>query len=288
MQTNNDQNPAPNAYELKLDARRERLEQRAEKARKESERRFGAASERASYITPGQPILVGHHSERRHRRDLERIENDMRRGVEESKKADRLEERAAAVGTGGISLDDPDSTRKLEAELANCLSAWETAKAVNAAWRKAKRPKADENLEFWKALEERFGAEIAKGAHRTIRYSVTAEGEVYSWVQPYSLSSYSAEAKRIKLRIAESKRLEKLQEQGEQVTEYSDGTIYRFCPDDNRVRLEFPGKPDPERRQQMKQAGMRWAPSVGAWQTTIAQRRKVLALIAEWGLESGF
>ncbi|WP_415563994.1 DUF3560 domain-containing protein, partial [Escherichia coli] len=33
----------------------------------------------AAMIPPGQPILVGHHSERRARRDAQRIENGMKR-----------------------------------------------------------------------------------------------------------------------------------------------------------------------------------------------------------------
>jgi hypothetical protein len=38
----------------------------------------------------GQPILVGHHSEKRHRRDLARIDSGMSKGFEEGRKADRL------------------------------------------------------------------------------------------------------------------------------------------------------------------------------------------------------
>ena len=42
----------------------------------------------------GQPILVGHHSERAHRKVLERADNAMRKGIEESKKADNYRARA--------------------------------------------------------------------------------------------------------------------------------------------------------------------------------------------------
>ena len=57
----------------------------------------------------GQPILVGHHSERRHRRDLDRIHRNLERAMEAEKTAKELAYRAAAVGTGGISSDDPDA-----------------------------------------------------------------------------------------------------------------------------------------------------------------------------------
>ncbi len=48
----------------------------------------------AAMIPPGQPILVGHHSERRARRDAQRIENGMKRAVMLFERAEYWEERA--------------------------------------------------------------------------------------------------------------------------------------------------------------------------------------------------
>src|SRR5690606_225754 len=48
----------------------------------------------ASAIPPGQPILVGHHSERRHRRDLNRINGLTRKGFDALEESKRLERRA--------------------------------------------------------------------------------------------------------------------------------------------------------------------------------------------------
>src|SRR5713226_1456384 len=52
--------------------RAQRLEDRSEKASTESERLYNHAHEMASVIPFGQPILVGHHSEKRDRRYRER------------------------------------------------------------------------------------------------------------------------------------------------------------------------------------------------------------------------
>jgi hypothetical protein len=74
--------------------RSDRLSARAERHSAEAERHYEASNQIASMIPMGQPILVGHHSEKRHRRDLARIEAHMDHVVEEHDKAKRLEERA--------------------------------------------------------------------------------------------------------------------------------------------------------------------------------------------------
>jgi hypothetical protein len=76
--------------------RAEHYEARAEKAAGRAATARRAADRIADMIPMGQPILVGHHSERRHRRDLDRIHNNMRKTIEEGKKAERLQDRAEA------------------------------------------------------------------------------------------------------------------------------------------------------------------------------------------------
>ncbi|CCH02051.1 hypothetical protein FAES_4051 [Fibrella aestuarina BUZ 2] len=70
-------------------------------------------------IPLGQPILVGHHSEKRHRRTLEDSWNAMGRSVELSKKASSHEDKAAywASRAATINLSMPDSIDFYEHEL---------------------------------------------------------------------------------------------------------------------------------------------------------------------------
>src|SRR5882757_8325901 len=98
-----------NRYEAKQEARRARLEARAEKAAAEAQAQFKRVDAISSMIPFGQPILVGHHSEKRHRADTGRIRKGMDKGVEGTRRADQLQQRAAAVGTAGVSSDDPDA-----------------------------------------------------------------------------------------------------------------------------------------------------------------------------------
>ena len=65
-----------------------RAERRAEWARKrkaKSEAAFSAVKNLADQIPLGQPILVGHHSERRARRDADRISSNMTKGIEQAR-----------------------------------------------------------------------------------------------------------------------------------------------------------------------------------------------------------
>lgn len=122
-------------YAERVEAKRERLEGRAIKAISASD----ASYERSRAITsawyPGQPILVGHHSERRHRRDLARSDASMRQSVELSRKAERLSARAEAVGHAGIASDNPEAIALLRVKLAEREQLQESYKAQNKAQR---------------------------------------------------------------------------------------------------------------------------------------------------------
>jgi protein-L-isoaspartate O-methyltransferase len=65
----------------RAEIRAERFDDYSEKREAEAERAHDYVSSIADNIPLGQPILVGHHSERRARRDAEKIENGMRRAI---------------------------------------------------------------------------------------------------------------------------------------------------------------------------------------------------------------
>jgi len=74
----------------KQERRRDRYEELATKHRRESSRRHEASSREAAGIPLGQPILVGHHSEKRHRAHLKRIHGHMDKAVEHDGKANYI------------------------------------------------------------------------------------------------------------------------------------------------------------------------------------------------------
>lgn len=94
-------------YQERIESKKYRLEARAEKA--QSNARFENAHQLGHVLPFGQPILVGHHSERKHRRLIENIYNNMRKSIEAQDKANYLEAKAASVV---IALDDPEAKVK--------------------------------------------------------------------------------------------------------------------------------------------------------------------------------
>jgi Domain of unknown function (DUF3560) len=107
--------------------RNERAEDRAERmagyaanAAARSQAGYDKSRQILDGIPMGQPILVGHHSERRHRRDLARADAGMRTSVEEGRKAEHYEHRAANAETYQASRESVPVTMrriaKLEAE----------------------------------------------------------------------------------------------------------------------------------------------------------------------------
>ena len=69
-----------NSYEQKQLEKAERYESRAKKAKTQSDSTLNQVRREREYIPLGQPILVGHHSEKRHRNHLAKLENRERRG----------------------------------------------------------------------------------------------------------------------------------------------------------------------------------------------------------------
>ncbi len=125
-----------NWYEDKQEARRERYLELAEKNEQKSSDYYQQSKDISKHIPFGQPILVGHHSEKRHRRDLEKIDNCFRKSSESIKKAKYYQDKADSVGKGGISSDDPEAIAKLKKQLEEGLAYQERMKKANRAIRK--------------------------------------------------------------------------------------------------------------------------------------------------------
>ncbi len=77
--------------------RADRFEEYSDKRTRDYEQSRDAVNRLSSSIPMGQPILVGHHSEKHARKDAERIENGMRRAVKMWETAKYWQDRAAGA-----------------------------------------------------------------------------------------------------------------------------------------------------------------------------------------------
>jgi Domain of unknown function (DUF3560) len=129
-------------YRDRREARAERLRAWADKRDARSAAAFNAAHVIADGIPFGQPILVGHHSERRARRDVDRIHNGMRAGIEHADKAAAMRSRADNIehaADHAIYSDDPDAPERLRERIAELIATNDAHKAANVDYRKAHR-----------------------------------------------------------------------------------------------------------------------------------------------------
>jgi hypothetical protein len=127
---------------------RERREARAEQLRgwaanreaKQDTLWQAARSDEATTGIPfGQPILVGHHSERRHRNAIARMDRAMSAAVENDRKAASMNGRAdeiEAQAAGAIYSDDADAVERLREKLERLEAQRETMKQRNAEYRR--------------------------------------------------------------------------------------------------------------------------------------------------------
>lgn len=129
-------------YRERREARIERLEGWAEGRAAKAEEAFRASDlrEEVSGIPFGQPILAGHHSQRRHQRVVERAQAAANRGLEHADMAERHASRAANIQRQldrSIYSDDHDAVERLAEKLAALEAERDRVKAYNASCRKA-------------------------------------------------------------------------------------------------------------------------------------------------------
>lgn len=213
-------------FEGKQEARSDRLSERAAKKKAESNAQSQRSRELVEHIPMGQPILVGHHSEARHRKTLAKSWDAIGKSVALDDYANSLSSRAASVGTGGIATDDPEALKKLTEKLESLVKSQELMKLVNKQFRAG----------GWDAITA-----ISEGQVKALRdHFQSYERKPFA---RYALSNNSAEIRRIKQRIDGLKQLYKMEPID------FDNDDFKMYVDDGRIRIKFHGgKPSQEVR----------------------------------------
>lgn len=249
----------------RLNAKMTRRREWAEKADARSEAAAQKASALAERIPLGQPILVGHHSERRHRRDADRIRSGFQRAHEEAQKAEHHRQRADGLERAlnrSVFSDDLDAVAALEARIAERTAALERMKAINKAFR------SDTSWELLatsaQARVERLAALVANGAITRAE----ALDIAHHWtVCPHETKPYPAYAvSNLRADITRNvKRLEevKARQQRAEAAESSPDGVRVEDLGNGYSRVTFAEKPARDVLDALRAAGYRWGQ--GSW-----------------------
>jgi len=178
---------------------RDRREARADRLREWADKRdvkAGAAQTAADLVAAaipfGQPILIGHHSERGDRNRRDRMHNNMRRAHEDRTKAAEMRSKADNIdraATNAIYSDDEDATERLTEKIDALQAARQRIKAYNASCRKGK---PDFSL-----LTEKEAADLVREAKLT-PYNMEKGGQF----PKYHLTNLGGNINRLKKRLA--------------------------------------------------------------------------------------
>lgn len=238
--------------------RRERLERKlekrqewAEKRRSDATARFKAAQQATEGIPMGQPILIGHHSEKRHRAAIARSDANMRKSCESSDMAAHHESKAAGLARqldGSIFSDDPDALEQLAARIEELEAERNRNNAINKIVRA--KPRAESTPEKL--------AQLAKlGLSETVARKLF-EPDCFGGkgIPSYVNKNLGGNIKRLRDRVADIKRRQARSEAAEK-----NGGI--VIEGDEWVRVTFAEKPSRDVLNALKSAGFRWGG--GSW-----------------------
>lgn len=126
------------AWDAKRQAKIDKAEKYAAKNKAEAE----ALWKRSGDMLPwgGEPVKVGHHSEKRHRNMLSRSDNMSRKSIQKSKTAEYWERKAKRVKNDkSIRTGDPNAVKKLRDKVAKLTADQNHMKTVNKAYKAYKK-----------------------------------------------------------------------------------------------------------------------------------------------------
>lgn len=232
------------------DDRKNRAEARAQRARDTETAADAAWQAQAIHRIPlGQPILVGHHSQRRHERDIERGHAALGKAVEATKARQAAETYAANSGYA-IYVSDDDAVTALRDKLA-------AADAEHTAY-----------LTHNKAARAGRSCPVTDCGGCRMLGRVGKSGPLPGYVLANSRHRIASVKQQLAAAEAHAAAAEAAEAAGDPETALAagDGWTLTHAVVEARVRFTFDGRPDADKRALLKGAGFRWAPSVGAWQ----------------------
>ena len=202
-------------YRERRENRAARRREWAEKRAAKSEGAFKSASELANNIPLGQPILVGHHSEKHARRDQDRIHNGMRKGIEHQEIAKKHTGAAVEIERqldNSIYNDDHDRDEKLREKLVDLERQRDRMKVINSWFRKNAKHFGIESLKAYNIPIISHVTDLYEAAKRILELTDSEMEDLLSSFQhsqqigypSYALTNLSGNISRTKKRLKEN------------------------------------------------------------------------------------
>lgn len=240
--------------------RRERLENKlakrrewAEKAEQRSHAEWEKSRDIVKHIPPGQPILVGHRSEKHHRKTLERAEAAGFRAIDAEKLSKHHRDKAAGLSDyleSAIFDDDPDAIERIQQKIDNLEKQHAIMLAVNKICR---NKKLDEFAKISAIVDLGLSESAAKEAVHP------SESWQSVGFDSYVLSNNNANIRRYKERLVTLKK--KLERKA--AAESAENGVFIETLASGFCRVTFAEKPEREIINSLKAAGFYW--QGGCW-----------------------
>ena len=238
---------------------RARHERRADNATATANAKFRYVR-RMGDVMQGEPVKVGHSSEKRHRRDLARVDGAMSQGVEATRQAERSQRLADSTEHTGISAADDDAQELLTAKIARLKAEQTRDKAVNRIIRS--KPKNEPTEAKRRKLETLLGS----CSEKTLTTLCTVDFGSRAGIPGYVLSNRLANIKRCEQRQAELEQRAQIADGQVIAAGTCEGKAFEFVTDtdDDRLRFESP-RLSKDACQLLSRNGFKWSRTRGAW-----------------------
>ena len=237
----------------KLERKMEKREEWAAAREKKASEAFRKVESIASHIPMGQPILVGHHSEKRHRAEISRMHNGMDQAVESSNMAKHHNAKADGIQKmldNSIFADDKDAVERLQERIEGLEKIQQEMVAVNKICRDKKLDQSEKENHI-RAIMPGIATE---GMHDLFHPMFSSQKPGFP---SYALSGNNANINRLKKRMVDIQCRQKRAE----IAEKNGGVA--ITGNETYICVTFSEKPEYGIIRALKEAGFYW--SSGSW-----------------------
>jgi len=205
--------------------------------------------------------------------------------LEFRKKAIASIQRKLDPSTNGIRQAAPDASNQLNSKATELRKKQEKMKAANNLIRKELKTNRPQNVTPQQSEKLKAGLAAIGLDAREVSSILKPDYMGQIGYQDFMLRNNLANIKRQEQRQAEVQQFQQSAPQSPE-TEYDGGVTVTEHPEDQRIRIKFPGKPNSEQIRELKARGFKWAPSQKAWSRVLTSNARTAAqsIMKELGL----